>query len=154
MKVYLARHGEAASGELDSERPLSEKGRKDVEKIADFLSRSNLKVDYFFHSGKLRAQQTAELLSKAFHCSRGVEARSGLDPADLVSPIASEINQFGHDLALIGHMPFMGKLLSKLMSGYENNDIALFQTATLVCLESMENSGWILRWVLCPELIN
>ncbi|HSW71407.1 MAG TPA: phosphohistidine phosphatase SixA, partial [Gammaproteobacteria bacterium] len=108
-------------------------------------------VDYFFHSSKLRAQQTAELLSKAIHCARGIEPRQGLAPSDLVSPIASEINQFGHDLVLVGHMPFMGKLLSKLISGYESNDLFLFQTATLVCLENLDNGTWIIRWAICSD---
>lgn len=153
MKLYLARHGDATAKEVDSECPLSEKGRKDLELMAEFLSNRQLKVDYFFHSGKLRAEQTAEILSRALCCERGVEVRDGLDPLDLVSPISSEINQFENDLALVGHIPFMGKLLAKLLTGYENNDLVAFQTGTLVCLERL-GSGWILKWVLCPELFN
>lgn len=153
MKVYLARHGEASPKEFDSECPLSEKGRNDLALITNFLSQRQLQVDFFFHSGKLRAKQTAELLEQVIHCKRGVEARMGLDPLDLVGPIASEINQFDNDLALVGHMPFMGKLLSKLITGYENNDVLVFQTATLVCLESLEGGGWAIKWAICPELL-
>lgn len=154
MRVYLARHGEAAQGENDSERPLTSRGRKELELLAHFLLPCKLQVDYFFHSDKLRAKQTAELLSKAIYCARGVEERSGLAPSDLVGPIASEIKQFGSDLALVGHMPFMGKLLSKLISGYEDRDVLLFQTATLVCLEKIEADGWIIRWALCPDFFS
>jgi phosphohistidine phosphatase len=153
MKVYLARHGDATAKEVDSECPLSEKGKKDLELMTAFLSKQPLEVDYFFHSGKLRAQETAEILVQALQCKRGVEARSGLDPLDLVGPIASEINQFENNLALVGHMPFMGKLLSKLLTGYETNDVLAFQTSTLVCLERM-GSDWIMKWALCPELFN
>ncbi len=152
MKIYLARHAEASPKEIDSECPLSEKGEKDLQAIAAFLVPRKLKVDFFFHSGKLRAKQTAEGLQQAIHCDRGVEARSGLEPLDLVSPIASEINQFDKDLALVGHMPFMGKLLSKLLTGYESSDLLVFQTATLVCLERMEGGGWVIKWTVCPEL--
>jgi len=152
MKIYLARHGEAIPKEVDSECPLSEKGSKDLERMISFLLPRHLQVDFFFHSGKLRAEQTAELLSKGIYCTRGVEARSGLNPLDLVAPIANEINQFENDLALVGHMPFLGKLLSKLVIDYEKADLILFQPATLVCLENREGGGWIVKWVLSPDL--
>ncbi len=40
LGFYLAQHGEALSKEVDPERALSERGRKDVERVAGFLKRS------------------------------------------------------------------------------------------------------------------
>ncbi len=154
MRVYLARHGEAIPKEIDSECPLSEKGNKDLQKMVGFLLPCKLQVDFFFHSGKLRAKQTAELLAQGLYCPRGVEARSGLNPSDPVSPLVNEINQFEHDLALVGHLPFMEKLLSTLLVGNENADLLLFQTAVLVCLEQMDNKNWIIKWALSPDLFS
>jgi len=152
MKVYLIRHGEAEPNEDDSVYALSAKGKKEIEALAKLLIPQQISVSYFLHSGKLRAEQTANIFSQAIFCSHGVEKRQGLDPLDLVSPIAAEINQFDQDLALVGHMPFMGKLAAKLVTGYESNEFVFFQTGTILCLERT-GGGWLVRWMLSPELL-
>ena len=37
MKLYLVQHAKAVEKDVDSERPLSAEGRKDIEKVAAFL---------------------------------------------------------------------------------------------------------------------
>lgn len=64
MRIYLVQHGESKSEEIDPERRLTESGSRDVQEIADFLRTSDaLEVNEIWHSGKVRAQQTAELLA-------------------------------------------------------------------------------------------
>lgn len=62
MKLYLVQHGEALSKEQDTKRSLSEQGRREVERMANFLATAGVRVARICHSGKLRAQQTAEIL--------------------------------------------------------------------------------------------
>lgn len=62
MFVYLGQHGEAEREEVDPARPLTEKGRNDVRKVALFTAGAHVRVERIFHSGKLRARQTAEIL--------------------------------------------------------------------------------------------
>ncbi len=152
MRIYLIRHGEAVSEEIDPRNPLSENGKQDIERIGKFLAALKIQPVYFFHSEKLRAIQTAEIIAKCIHYQGQLESRSELDPLGLVSPISSEINQSSEDMVFVGHMPFMGKLVSKLITGYENNDIVAFQTGTVACLEKNAGSYWIVRWVVSPEL--
>ena len=48
MSVYLVQHGDSVSKDVDLARPLSEKGRRDVEKVADFLEVEDNKLNLFF----------------------------------------------------------------------------------------------------------
>ncbi|MFQ5692779.1 MAG: histidine phosphatase family protein, partial [Nitrospinota bacterium] len=44
MRLYLIRHGEAASAEADAKRPLTPKGREQAERVARFLRPLGLSV--------------------------------------------------------------------------------------------------------------
>jgi phosphohistidine phosphatase len=68
------------------------------------------------HSGKLRAQQTAELLAKACSPDHGVEAGAGLSPNDPVKPVARMVASLSVDTMLVGHLPFMGRLARRLVT--------------------------------------
>ena len=65
MKLYLAQHGEACTKDIDPERPLTDQGREDIERLAEFLARAGIEVARVIDSGKLRAAQTADLLAAA-----------------------------------------------------------------------------------------
>ena len=73
MKLYLVQHGDALAKDIDADRPLSEKGQSDVKRIASFLA-GRMEVSRVMHSGKTRAQQTAELLADSMASELPVEA--------------------------------------------------------------------------------
>ena len=60
MFLYLMRHGEAVQGADDSKRPLSEKGRQEAVKVAQFLLQKGAPVDIFYQSPKQRAKETVK----------------------------------------------------------------------------------------------
>ena len=64
MNIYLVRHGEAVSEKLDPKRPLTSSGREEVQRIGRLAAAKNVKVSAIFHSGILRAKQTAEILAE------------------------------------------------------------------------------------------
>jgi phosphohistidine phosphatase len=64
MLIYLVRHGNAVPEQTDPACPLSEIGRAEVEATAKELLAEGAKIDEVWHSGKLRAKQTAEILAK------------------------------------------------------------------------------------------
>ncbi len=151
MRLYLVQHGHALSKEVDPERALSERGRKDVERVAGFLKQAGIRVPRVVHSGKTRARQTAEILALA--AGSRVEARSGIDPLDPAEPIAKEVDSWTEDRMLVGHLPLMGKLASRLVTGREEPSAVVFQPGTVVCLEGTEAGDWTLAWVVPPELL-
>ncbi|MBX3709139.1 MAG: phosphohistidine phosphatase SixA [Gammaproteobacteria bacterium] len=152
MKIYLARHGDYL---LDTTRHLdvlTEKGTKDIIRLANFLRCSNEHVSHVFHSGKYRAQQTAELLIQGFICEQPIQSKSGLNPNDDITDFANELSHWGNDVLIVGHLPFMSKLVSALTIGNENKEIVDFQAGTLVCLETIDHVRWVIKWVLTPDL--
>src|SRR4029079_5149226 len=58
--VYLLHHAQALSGEIDHTRPLSTVGLQQAELVARGAAQHGAKPAVIWHSGKLRARQTAE----------------------------------------------------------------------------------------------
>src|SRR5579859_2064511 len=88
MLLYLMQHAEAVPEEVDPQRPLSEDGRAAIERVAARAARHALPIEHIYHSNKLRARQTAELLGKALHLESQVETLEGLNPKDRAEPLA------------------------------------------------------------------
>ncbi len=153
MRLYVVQHGEAVPKEVDPDRPLSEKGRLDVERLAAFLARVGVRVERLYHSGKPRARQTAELLQWAVAPRRRPEERAGLGPADPVAPLAAEAQAWEEDALIAGHMPFVGRLVGRLVADDENRPVVAFVPGTAVCLERTPDRAWAVVWVVRPELL-
>jgi len=158
MDIYLIQHGESKPKEEDPARPLTEGGKRTVERMAVLLGSLGISFDRIFHSGKLRAQQTAEILANQLKIGDRVEARTGLDPLDSVEPAKnwlSEQDQRGvKAIAIVGHLPFLDKLASVLVTGNETAGIIAFQYAGVVRLALKgQGEGYRVRWILAPELL-
>lgn len=154
MKLYLVRHGESIALGSDDKRPLSEKGEADIQSLANFISPLKLQVAHIFQSPKRRAQQTAEILSSKIVIANGIETKAELDPMASLNNILEELFVLNEDVLLVGHMPFLGKLVAKLITGNENKDIVSFKAGSMVCLEQIESEQWVILWMLNPELFS
>jgi phosphohistidine phosphatase len=151
MKIYLARHGDYTINTQNID-VLTEKGERDMQALASFLHESELHVENIFHSVKNRAHQSAELLAQGVKSHSTIQEKQGLAPDDEVAAFADEIMHWDADTLIVGHLPFMGRLLSQLVLGNENKEIVDFQPGTMVCLEQIGQIRWIIRWVLTPQL--
>jgi len=80
MHVYLVRHGDAKSEEVDPERPLSDRGWAEVERVAKHVGQLRLPLAEIRHSGKLRARQTAETFAKFVTPTYGVREAGASTP--------------------------------------------------------------------------
>ena len=124
MDLYLMQHGQATTDTEDPERPLTDAGRAAVQRVAKRARAADVRISGCLHSGKLRAEQTAQLLVAEIGVEPSVEARPGLAPNDPVVPVAQWLRaETEHQsLALVGHMPFLGRLASLLVVGDNNNN--------------------------------
>jgi phosphohistidine phosphatase len=158
VQLYLMRHGEAKPEEEDPKRPLTEAGRATVERVAARAARANMRVDYLYHSGVRRARETAEILARHVHAEDRLAPREGLRPLDPVEPVARWLlaeSASGQDRAigLIGHLPFLDHLASRLVASDEAADMVVFATAGLAKLvRKQRGEGFAVAWVLAPEL--
>lgn len=134
MIIYLLQHGEAVSEDIDPGRPLTEKGINDVEKTALELKQEGVKIDEIWHSTKLRARQSAEIISRILTIDKVIE-KEGLKPKDPIATIANLIRQTDKTLLIAGHLPFLAKLASLLKTGSEDNEVAAFKQGAVVKLE-------------------
>jgi phosphohistidine phosphatase len=152
MKLYLVRHGEPKTESEDPSRSLTEKGIDDIERLSAFIAeKKNVGVDAIFHSGKLRAQQTAEILAKHLNPRSGVEKTGGLMPLDDPSMWAERLEVMDEDVMLVGHLPYMSRLASELLAGDSEKTIVEFPTGGMACLERDESGKWVLEWVVDPH---
>ena len=154
MDLYLMQHGAALTDEQDPARPLTEAGHSDVERVVARARRAGVDVDRCLHSGKLRAQQTASLLADALEIPE-VEAHAGLNPGDDVAAFAGWLAQIPEtgSVAVVGHLPFLGKLASLLVAGDEAAAVIRFRNAGLVKLVRKKDApGYCVAWILVPEL--
>ncbi|HVV67885.1 MAG TPA: phosphohistidine phosphatase SixA [Gammaproteobacteria bacterium] len=143
MKLYLTRHGEAVAAEINPDRPLSALGEKQVNSVGEKLHARGIVVDKIYHSGIVRARQTAELLAPQVQAG-SVLPLPGLRPEDLVEPMEIEVATWTQPVMLVGHLPFMAYLLEALTL---HSASVIFNPATVACLAPV-GDGWILEWVI------
>ncbi len=153
MKLYLVQHAKAASKDVDPQRPLTEEGCRDIQKVAAFIKPLNLSVDYLWHSGKTRAQQTAEILSGVVEVKKEMAAHEGLSPNDNVTVLKDELISARQDIMIVGHLPFLPKLASLLLTNSESSNTVTFKNGGIVCLNCSDDNQWQLQWMIIPELL-
>ncbi len=153
MKLYLVQHGKAMPSDQDPDRPLTQEGRQEVHRIAHLLIPLELTVDRIRHSGKTRARQTAEIYAQAFTVGQEPAAREGLGPNDNVAPLRDELAVATEDTMIVGHLPFLSKLASLLLTGHESAEVIAFHNAGVICLERTTDNRWRVEWIATPALI-
>ncbi len=152
MHVYLVQHGEALSSDEDASRPLSEKGAADTRRVGDFLYRSaRLVVPEVMHSGKARAEQTAEMLAR---CLNGMySVAPDLNPNDDPGLWSAHLAALDRDVMLVGHLPHLQRLAGLLLTGDASTSPVQFSNAGVVCLNRDEQGAWHVHWAVTPQLV-
>ena len=151
MNIYLVRHGEAVSEKLDPERPLTSSGRQEVQRIGRLAAAKNVKVSAIFHSGILRAKQTAEILAEHLQVNLAdVQQLSGLLPQDDPAVVKGELEAAESPIIMVGHLPHLNRLLALLISGDTESGAMELPPATMVCC-SNDGPKWTISWTLTPQ---
>jgi phosphohistidine phosphatase len=156
MHVYLVRHGKASkdpSIPTDEERPLTKRGRADADAIARFMAGAGVRVHQIRHSGLVRARETADIFGQHLNPPGGVIAVSGLHFADPVDELARELRLELQPVMLVGHNPFMERLVAVMLTLDEGRTPVWFATSSVACLDTIEGA-WSVKWVLHRELFN
>ena len=152
MVLYLVQHGKSLARDADPEQGLSPEGIAETERIAGVARSYAVGISRIRHSLKKRARQTAEIFAAALAPTQGVEAVKGIQPLDDVVPAARRLS--GDDgLMLVGHLPFMSRLTSYLITGAIEPAVFRFQNSGIVCLEpDPKGAAWVIRWTLMPHI--
>jgi phosphohistidine phosphatase len=153
MLLYLVQHGEAKREDEDPARGLTEKGGKDVKKVAQFLQNRNLLLSKIYHSNKNRARETARIFAEHLKPAQGVFEDGNLAPMDEPETWANRIAGINADIMLVGHLPFMARLAGLLMCSEKEKAIVDFKMGSIVCLTRSDDKRWSLEWMIVPEIL-
>jgi phosphohistidine phosphatase len=155
LQLYLLRHGDAGDPEkwqgADADRPLSEGGHQQSERLGRFLESAGFGAKLFLSSPKLRARQTAEIVARAL----GAEVRIEDRLAEMVTLADAEriVSDAGDpvEIVLVGHDPDLSRLASDLTgTGLELRKGAICR---LDAARPLRQADAVLRWLLPPSLL-
>jgi phosphohistidine phosphatase len=108
--IWLLRHGDAADGSPDSERPLTEKGRHQSRWAGAALKAIGVEIDACLTSPKVRAAETARLACEPLGVEPQLEPKLAGGPFDAEGLAAG----LGDDVLLVGHDPDFSKAVHSL----------------------------------------
>ena len=153
--LHLLRHAQAADRDAwdrpDEERPLTEKGRRQAERLGRFLAAAGLAPDAVLTSPLARARETAEIVAGLLGTAVRVEPRLGetLDLA-ILERILADAGDPRRPL-LIGHDPDFSELLSELAGA--PIPMRKGALARVDVERPLAAGGGELRWLVPPDLL-
>lgn len=162
MNLYIVRHaiavGRGTPGyDDDSQRPLTDNGRTKMKKIVKGLRQFGVELDTILSSPYVRARDTAKILASDFKMEAQLGFSDNLIPPGNFEALIDEIHEKYdvESLALVGHEPMLGQLISWLTTG--NTDLMINFKKGGVCYLSADNlyqdHRATLEWLLTPALM-
>jgi phosphohistidine phosphatase len=149
MLLYLVHHGEAVGPEVDARRPLSVAGRMNVDRLAAAAAVKGAKPAVVWHSGKLRAKQTAEAYWRACNALAEFSATRDLQPDDPAQWMRDRLRGEARDILIAGHFPHLPRLLALLVSSGEiEKEFPLHGAVALTTND--EGDSWSELWRMNP----
>jgi phosphohistidine phosphatase len=147
--IFLVHHAEAVSADIDHTRPLSRLGQTQAERVARAAAGHAAKPAVIWHSGKLRAKQTAETCLRILNPFAEFKMVAGLRPEDDPETIATALVAEERDVLIASHLPFLPALLHRLTTGRRDRLSAEFPLNGCVALER-SGDRWEERWRVSP----
>jgi phosphohistidine phosphatase len=162
MNIFMLRHGIAADRDPakfpdDSLRPLIPRGERKLRRVCEAMQEMELSLDLILSSPFLRARRTAEIAAEALGLSDALRFDDELapegDPVRLIEHVYGMLPE-PRNLLLVGHEPYLSRLISVLTTGGGGLGIEL-KKGGLAGLEAQErlafNHSAVLKWLLTPR---
>jgi len=153
MKLFLVRHGEAVSSDVDPVRPLSGTGKAVVAKVGRHLKGLGIRVADIRCSTKARALQTAQIIAEEIAPGQAPAETQGLKPNDPVEPVVRQLEGETRDTMIVGHLPFLPALAGRLLGEARPPETLGFPTAGVLALVRSEEGIWSAEFQVWPEQI-
>ena len=155
MFLYLIRHAHARDAGRDFDRPLSDEGHAQVDRLVQFLRGGKVPApEEVWHSHLVRAAETAQLVASGLGWKAPISATDGLEPDADLRTILVRVNASDCPLAIFSHEPFLGGLAALMIKGSAWPPAFAMRKCGMLALERMGERGapWIVNWHLSPEL--
>ena len=162
MELLVVRHAIAedrevfaATGREDALRPLTAEGTRKMKRTARGLREVVPTIDMLVSSPFTRANETAEILRREYDLDR-VETARELEPETALNDVATWLGQLDHNVvAIVGHEPHLGRLVTYLITGSERPGVELKKGgACLIEFEGKPRAGsGRLAWAIPPGIL-
>jgi phosphohistidine phosphatase len=146
MRVYLVHHAEAVAPSADPQRPLSPRGARQAAWLAGTAKDAGVKPVAIWHSGKLRARQTAEAFLRTCNAFASFQMVRGLRPEDPPLWLRDALEAEEHDVLVVGHMPHLPELAELLATTRS------FPPHGMIALERIGPRQYAEQWRAEPPL--
>jgi len=161
MNLYLMRHAEAveldaADVEHDTDRPLSEKGQRQADRVGRLLKRLDVSLDLVLTSPLLRARESAKKVLRAMDAHVNVKELEVLAPENGGDAIWKAIRaENATDILVVGHLPSIANLARALLGSLSEQPLRFHKSsvAALRCEGSGNAPRVSLEWMLTPAAI-
>lgn len=130
---------------MDPRRPLSPVGRATVDRAAAHAAARGARPLLVWHSGKLRAKQTAEAFWRACNALAEFSATRDLQPDDQPSWIRDRLRGEARDVLIAGHFPHLPRLL-RLLTAQPEADFPVHGVVALATDD--EGETWREEWTI------
>jgi len=153
MKIFLVHHANAYPKEEKPERPLTERGEAQADRVGAFLKAQGVTPARILHSDKLWTRQTAERVAAVL----GLPDAPGMPDYPITNdaptdPFVADVAKRGGDVVMTGHSDFLRRAGARLLCGDETKKVIEFQpgNGTVFCLEG-ESESWSVAYALRQE---
>ncbi|HEX9615305.1 MAG TPA: phosphohistidine phosphatase SixA [Bacteroidota bacterium] len=152
MLLYFLRHGDAIESPYyhDSERPLSDLGKRQIQTVAQFFKLTRKQVELVLSSPLGRARETADILQQTLKAHPTMTTEALLSGSE-VRNLLNEMNLHkSESMLLVGHEPQLSSAISVLTGGDEHFRVEM-RKASLACVESpfpVKKGGAVLSWLI------
>ena len=154
MRLYIVQHGDSVPKNIDPDRPLSDRGRADIQRLTEWLSSHNVQIGQILHSGKTRAKETAEILQPLLNFPAQIYEGQGLAPNDSPETFLYQLVDPKKDTLVAGHMPFVARTVSQALTGAPDRQLVEFVPGSIAGLERSDGASWRLFLFARPEFLN
>lgn len=163
MDLLIVRHADAGdrddfakSGKPDHLRPLSDKGRRQMERAAPAFPALVPEPDLLLSSPFTRALQTAEYLRDAYDAKLDIETTDALEPERAPAELVRVLRGREPDTVIVvGHEPHLGILATWLIAGRTDTAVTLKKgAACLIRLDgTLAKGAGVLRWLMDAKML-
>jgi phosphohistidine phosphatase len=145
----------AATGREDALRPLTAEGTRKMKRTARGLREVVPSIDVLVSSPFTRANETAEILRREYDLDR-IETARELEPGTALNDLATWLGELDQSVvAIVGHEPQLGRLVTYLVTGSERSGVGLKKGGA--CLIEFEGKpragGGRLAWAIPPGIL-